>query len=104
MKNEQSQGKLDQLSERLEFNRFGLSTALITIQSCVGSIAVGFLFRYGFGADSFLIFCVAATTMAANVTIISVSPMKWILKSAALSLIVSMVVIGYAVINGNSFL
>lgn len=61
----------------LEFNRYGLMSAILLITGCSGGLAVGL------GAVNNLValIFVVVPTMTTLSLLLAVSPMKWILKS-----------------------
>ena len=87
---------------KAEFNRFVLSALLITAQSCIGGVAIGYLFKYGFGGDLLLLWIISATTSAANAAVIAQPPMKWIFGTSAIAVLAAICVSIYSVIAGVS--
>ncbi|MBI2258736.1 MAG: hypothetical protein HYU67_07540 [Flavobacteriia bacterium] len=79
-----------QLKDKLlEFNRFGLICAILLIVGCLGGVTIGL------GAVTFMpaLILVTITTMTTLALIISVSPMKWIMNSAIVSVVVDVILI-----------
>jgi len=79
--------------KRVEFNRFGLLPILITVQSCLGSIAVCYACELDEHLQVAFLMPVAVVTMASNATAIAQAPMKWVVFGFILSVIVSTSVI-----------
>jgi hypothetical protein len=72
-----------------EFNRFGLISLVILIIGCLGGIAVGL------GAiESILsLSLILIPTMLTLSLLLSVSPMKWIINSASICVIIDVIMI-----------
>jgi uncharacterized membrane protein YoaK (UPF0700 family) len=74
-----------------EFNRFGLISIILLVVGCVGGVAVGL------GAIKYtgtLILCVIPTMTTLSL-LLAVAPMKWIWKSAVLSVAIDFILIIY---------
>ncbi len=74
-----------------EFNRFGLISIILLVVGCVGGVAVGL------GAIKYtgtLILCVVPTMTTLSL-LLAVAPMKWIWRSAMLSLAIDLILIIY---------
>jgi hypothetical protein len=74
-----------------EFNRFGLISIILLVVGCVGGVAVGL------GAIKYtgtLILCVVPTMTTLSL-LLAVAPMKWIWRSAMLSLAIDFILIIY---------
>lgn len=74
-----------------EFNRFGLISMILLVVGCVGGIAVGL------GAIKYtgtLILCVVPTMTTLSL-LLAVAPMKWIWRSAFLSMAIDFILIIY---------
>jgi hypothetical protein len=74
-----------------EFNRFGLISIILLVVGCVGGVAVGL------GAIKYtatLILCVVPTMTTLSL-LLAVAPMKWIWRSAILSLAIDFILIIY---------
>ena len=69
---------------KLEFNRFGIISMCILIVSCLGGITVGL----GGLNNIYHVVMLASTTMATVVLILAVCPMKWILTSSVIAILV----------------
>ena len=86
--------KIDQLEgifHGSEFNRFGLITVILLIVGCLGGVAVGI----GAIENVFTLALVVFPTMTTLSLLLSVSPMKWILKAAILSVAIDIVLITF---------
>jgi hypothetical protein len=72
-----------------EFNRFGLISLIILMIGCLGGIAVGL------GAiESILsLTLILIPTMITLSLLLSVSPMKWIINSASICVIIDLIMI-----------
>ena len=74
-----------------EFNRFGLISIILLVVGCVGGVAVGL------GAIKYtgtLILCVVPTMTTLSL-LLAVAPMKWIWRSAMLSLAIDFILLIY---------
>jgi hypothetical protein len=74
-------------ADKFEVNRFGWMTALITIQSCIGSIAAAYLLQ-NHASDISLALC-AVLTMAANAIFIAQGSAKLCLAVFYVSVVVN---------------
>ncbi|MDF2438698.1 MAG: hypothetical protein K0Q95_3074 [Bacteroidota bacterium] len=84
--------KTTQMSEfwkKAEFNRFGIIALLLVVVTCIA----GFAAAIAVNASTFQLAAVAATAMAVEALILSVAPMKAIIISSVISVIVSGLVI-----------
>lgn len=88
---EHSQSKVEKMISAAEFNRFGLIFVILTIVGCMGGIAVG----QGAVGSTFLLSLIVVPTMATLSLLLAVSPMKWILTAALISVIVDILIILY---------
>lgn len=72
-----------------EFNRFGLISLVILIIGCLGGIAVGL------GAIESIVSLslILIPTMLTLSLLLSVSPMKWIINSASVCVIIDVIMI-----------
>jgi len=76
-----------------EFNRFGLISIILLVVGCVGGVSVGL------GAIKYtgtLILCVLPTMTTLSL-LLAVTPMKWIWRSAILSVAIDFILIIYFV-------
>lgn len=74
-----------------EFNRFGLITVVILLIGCLGGISIGM----GAINNTFALALVVFPTMATLSLLLSVSPMKWILGSALLCVVINAILITF---------
>lgn len=81
-----------------EFNRFGIMTFAIMVQSCLGSVAAYFIFQLGYD-ESFIPLSIAAFSVGlANAFAIGQAPMKWVFRTSFASMIISVLLIVYCLI------
>jgi hypothetical protein len=83
--------KLDQFMENSEFNRFGLICVILIIVGCLGGLTVGF------GAIQYTgtLIAVVVPTMSTLSLLIAVAPMRYIYFSAAVSIVIDILLIAY---------
>jgi len=74
-----------------EFNRFGLISLVILIIGCLGGIAVGL----GAIQSVLSLSLILIPTMLTLSLLLSVSPMKWIINSAAVCVLIDVLMITY---------
>ncbi|MEO9533669.1 MAG: hypothetical protein ABJG68_01620 [Crocinitomicaceae bacterium] len=75
-------------SDKIEYNRFGISAIVLLFVVCFSGVTVG----VG-GMDSALeVGIIVAPTMAVLTTVIAVQPMKYVLGFAAISVLVNLVI------------
>jgi hypothetical protein len=72
-------------------NRYGIMAVLIVVVGCLGGIAVG----TGGIESTFQLFLLAFSTMFALSMMLAVAPMKWIIWSGLLAILIDIVVISY---------
>jgi hypothetical protein len=87
----QSQNKLDRLFSDSEFNRFGLICVILTVVGCLGGIAVGL----GAIKNVVSLSAVIIPTMATLSLLLAVSPMRWIMTAATVSVSLDLILILY---------
>lgn len=90
--NELSGGKFLQ---QAEFNRFGLICIIITVIGCLGGAAIGL----GAIQSTLTLSMVILPTMATLCMLLAVSPMKQILISATVSVLIDLILIVYYLLN-----
>ncbi len=74
-----------------EFNRFGLISIILLVVGCLGGVAVGLgAIKY----TSTLVLCVIPTMTTLSL-LLAVSPMKWIWRSAMISVAIDFILIIY---------
>ena len=79
--------------ESAEFNRFGIISMLLLIVGCLGGIAVGL----GAVENVVTLTMVVVPTMVTLSLLLAVSPMKYILTSAAIATVIDILFILYFV-------
>jgi hypothetical protein len=87
----QTGGKFEKLLIDSEFNRFGLIAVILTIVGCLGGVAVGM----GAINNTFALIIVTLPTMLTLSLLLAVSPMRWILSSAAVAVVIDVILILY---------
>jgi hypothetical protein len=80
-----------EFSKASEFNRFGLISMILLIIGCLGGIAVGL----GAIKYTFALIMIVIPTMTTLSLLLAVSPMKWIINSAAVCVLIDVVFITY---------
>jgi len=81
-----------------EFNRFGIMTFAIMVQSCLGSVAAYFIFQLGYDENLIPLSIAAFSVGLANAFAIGQAPMKWVFRTFVSSLIISVLLIVYCLI------
>ena len=89
--NVQSQNKFERLISESEFNRFGLICVILTIVGCLGGITIGLGAINSVLATS----AVIVPTMATLSLLLAVSPMRWIMAAAIVSVSLDGILILY---------
>ncbi len=87
---------LSKNAENAEFNRFGLISLVILITGCMGGITVG-LGAINYTATLIL---VIVPTMLSLSLLLGVAPMKWIINSAIVAVVIDVILITYFLIAG----
>ncbi len=74
-----------------EFNRFGLISLILLIVGCLGGVAVGL------GAIQYIstLILVIVPTMTTLSLLLAVAPMKWIWRSAVVSVSIDVIIVLY---------
>lgn len=90
-----NESKIDRLLKTSEFNRFGLIFVILTIVGCIGGIAVGL----GAVNSTFLLSLIVVPTMTTLSLLLAVSPMKWILGMATISVAIDVLIILFLIIS-----
>ena len=80
--------------EEIEFNRFGIISIIILIVSCLGGITVGL----GALNNIYHLIMLISTTMATLVLILAVCPMKLILTSSTIAILIDIILMTYYLI------
>jgi hypothetical protein len=89
--NVQSGGLFGKFLSDSEFNRFGLICVILTVVGCLGGIAVGL----GAINYTFTLVLVTIPTMLTLSLLLAVSPMKWVLSAASVSVVIDVLLILY---------
>jgi hypothetical protein len=79
----------------VEFNRFGLIAVILTLVGCLGGLTVGL----GAIESTAALIVVIIPTMVTLSFLLAVSPMKWILSAAAVSLSMDLVLMTYYILT-----
>ena len=74
-----------------EFNRFGVICVVLTIVGCLGGAAVGL----GAIGSTLALVTIIVPTMITLSFLLAVSPMKWILTAASISVAIDILMIAY---------
>ncbi|MCE3280715.1 MAG: hypothetical protein K0S44_2906 [Bacteroidetes bacterium] len=74
--------------EKIEFNRFGIIPMLLVVITCMGGIAVAF----GAGSDTFELALVVFPTIISLALVLAVAPMRLIIWSSIMALILDLIV------------
>lgn len=75
----------------MEFNRFGWISMTLLVVGCLGGVTVGM----GAIENTFALIAVVIPTMITLSLLLAVSPMKYIMTGAAVSVAVDMILISY---------
>lgn len=75
----------------LEFNRFGWIAIILTVVGCLGGLTVGM----GALQNTAALVVVVIPTMVTLSFLLAVSPMKWILNAAIISVLIDILLISY---------
>ena len=82
--------------DELEFYRFSIMMFTLTFSTCIGSVAVCYLFEQKQSSYFIPLTLVVILCMASNVAAISQSPIKWVVSSFLLASISSVFFIFYS--------
>jgi hypothetical protein len=77
--------------KNVEFNRFGLISVILILVGCLGGLTVGL----GAIESTVVLIVVIIPTMTTLSFLLAVSPMKWILSAAAVSLSIDLILMTY---------
>lgn len=80
-----------ELIKTSEFNRFGLISMIILIIGCLGGATVG----AGAIENTLALIVVVVPTMLTLSLLLAVAPMKWIMTSASVSVIIDVLLLSY---------
>lgn len=89
--NVQSTSWMDKIMGDSEFNRFGLICVVLLVVGCLGGTAVGL----GAINNTFTLIMVTIPTMLTLSLLLAVSPMRYIITSALISVAIDVVMIVY---------
>ncbi len=78
-----------------EYNRFGLIAVLILLVGCMGGITVGM----GAIKDTWALILVVLPTMLTLSLLLAVAPMKWIYRTASISVAIDVLLIIYYLVK-----
>ena len=78
-----------------EYNRFGVIAVLILVVGCLGGITVGI----GAIKDTWALILVILPTMLTLSLLLAVAPMKWIYRTASVSVAVDILLIIYYLVK-----
>jgi hypothetical protein len=78
-----------------EYNRFGLIAVLILLIGCLGGITVGM----GAIKDTWALILVVLPTMLTLSLLLAVAPMKWIYRTASISVAIDVLLIIYYLVK-----
>ena len=78
----------------LEFNRFGWIAIILTVVGCLGGLTVGL----GALENTVALVVVVIPTMVTLSFLLAVSPMKWIVNAAAISITIDLLLMSYYLI------
>lgn len=87
-------GQVENLTEKTEFNRFGLISVVILIIGTMGGLAVGL----GAVESVLMLTFIVVPTMATLSLLLAVAPMKYILTGAIISVVIDVLMIAYLLI------
>lgn len=83
------------LTNDLEFNRFGWIAVILILVGCLGGLTVGM----GAIESTAALVVVLIPTMITLSLLLAVSPMKWIMTSTAVALTVDIILLTYYTFN-----
>ena len=78
-----------------EYNRFGVIAVLILVVGCLGGITVGM----GAIKDTWALILVILPTMLTLSLLLAVAPMKWIYRTASVSVAIDVLLIIYYLVK-----
>ena len=87
--------KTQNLTNDLEFNRFGWIEVILILVGCLGGLTVGM----GAIESTAALVVVLIPTMITLSLLLAVSPMKWVMTSTAVALTVDIILLTYYTIN-----
>ena len=83
------------LTNDLEFNRFGWIAVILLVVGCLGGLTVGM----GAIESTAALVVILIPTMITLSLLLAVSPMKWVMTSTAVALTVDIILLTYYTIN-----
>jgi hypothetical protein len=83
------------LTNDLEFNRFGWIAIILLLVGCLGGLTVGM----GAIESTAALVAVVIPTMITLSLLLAVSPMKWVMTSTAVALSVDIILLTYYIIS-----
>jgi hypothetical protein len=83
------------LTNDLEFNRFGWIAVILLVVGCLGGLTVGM----GAIESTAALVAVVIPTMITLSLLLAVSPMKWVMTSTAVALSVDIILLTYYIIS-----
>jgi hypothetical protein len=81
--------------KNLEFNRFGWIAIILTVVGCLGGLTVGM----GAIENTLALVLVVIPTMITLSLLLAVSPMKWILNAALVSISIDLILLIYYILS-----
>jgi hypothetical protein len=82
------------VTNELEFNRFGFISAIILIVGCLGGLTVGM----GAIENTMALIAVLIPTMITLSFLLAVAPMRWIMISATISVVLDLFLLTYYIL------
>jgi hypothetical protein len=83
------------LTNDMEFNRFGWIAIILLVVGCLGGLTVGM----GAIESTAALVAVVIPTMITLSLLLAVSPMKWVMTSTAVALSVDIILLTYYIIS-----
>jgi hypothetical protein len=83
------------LTNDMEFNRFGWIAVILLVVGCLGGLTVGM----GAIESTAALVAVVIPTMITLSLLLAVSPMKWVMTSTAVALSVDIILLTYYIIS-----
>jgi len=83
------------LTNDMEFNRFGWISMIILVVGCLGGLTVGM----GAIENTAALVVVVIPTMLTLSLLLAVAPMKWILTSSAVAISIDVMLLTYYLLN-----
>ncbi len=87
--------KTQNLTNDLEFNRFGWIAVILILVGCLGGLTVGM----GAIESTAALVVVLIPTMITLSLLLAVSPMKWVMTSTAVTLSIDIILLTYYIIS-----